>query len=265
MVTNTKTGVVTRTVVVTGAGGGIGRAIAQHHAAHGWAVVGIERDPAAASALRSADMGSAPPIDVVVGDVADESVLREALDRAVVVGRLEAWVNNAAALRDVPLAEVDDDHMRRVLRINVEALVTGARLAVAEFRRTATAGSIVAVSSVHASVGFAAHPLYDASKGAVEAFCRSVAAEAGPHGIRCNAVAPGAVMTEREVEARRSGPLPVEPIPLAMFSSPEEIAAVVGFLTDPASAAINGAVIAADRGLSSVFVDDHWRSAPGRR
>lgn len=255
-----------KVVVVTGAGAGIGRAIARHHLARGWVVIGIERDPDAATSLRAEHEAAAPdaPHEVVVGDVADASVLQHALDRATAAGRLEAWVNNAAVLRDVPLAEVDDEHMRRVLRTNVEALITGTRLAVDEFRRVGTAGSIVAVSSVHARLGFAAHPLYDASKGAVEAFCRSVAAEAGPHGIRCNAVAPGAVMTEREVVAREAGPLPAEPIPLAMFSTPEEIANVVGFLTDPASSAITGAVIAADRGLSSLFVDDHWRSAPGR-
>lgn len=248
-----------RTIVVTGVGAGIGRAIVDRHVAAGWHVVGIERDPVAA---RVHD--GAPGVEVVVGDVADTAVLEHALDRATSRGHLEAWVSNAAVTRDRSLLEADAEHIASVLRTNIEAVVTGTRLAVARFLADGTEGSVVAVSSVHARLGFAAHPLYDASKGAVEAFCRSVAAEFGPRGIRCNAVAPGAVMTEREVEARRVATPVVEPIPRAMFSTPDEIAAVVDFLTDRGSAAINGAVIAADRGLSSVFADEHWHSARPR-
>lgn len=246
-----------RTIVVTGVGAGIGRAIVDRHRAAGWLVIGVERDPAAAR-VHDGDAG----VEVVVGDVADPAVLRAALDRATARGRLEAWVSNAAVTRDRPLLEADDEHVRAVLRTNVEAVVTGTRLAIERFLVDGTEGSVVAVSSVHARLGFAAHPLYDASKGAVEALCRSVAAEFGPRGIRCNAVAPGAVMTEREAEARRLAPPPAEPIPRAMFSTPAQIAAVVAFLTDPSSVAVNGAVVAADRGLSSVFADDHWHSAP---
>lgn len=248
-----------RTIVVTGVGAGIGRAILERHVAAGWHVVGIERDPAAA---RVHDGVSG--VEVVVGDVADPSVLQDALDRAAARGRLEAWVSNAAMTRDRSLLEADAEHIASVLRTNVEAVVAGTRLAVERFLADGTEGSIVAVSSVHARLGFAAHPLYDASKGAVEALCRSVAAEFGPRGIRCNAVAPGAVMTEREVEARRGAAPVVEPIPRAMFSTPQEIAAVVAFLTDASSAAVNGAVIAADRGLTSVFADEHWHSAAPR-
>ena len=246
-------------VVVTGGGAGMGLAITRWHRARGWQVVAVERDPDAAAAL-----GDDDGIHVVAGDVTAAGALEDAIGKARELGTLHAWVSNAAALGGRPLDELDDEHMDRMLRTNISAVVAGTRLAVAEFTATGIPGSVVAISSVHARLGFAGHTLYDATKGAVEAMCRSVAAEVGHRGIRCNAVAPGAVLTQREVEARRAGPLPHEPIPLAMFSTPEEIAEVVGFLTSPASAAVNGGVIRADRGLSAVFADEHWHSAAAR-
>lgn len=249
-----------RVVVVTGAGSGIGRAIAELHADEGWTVVGVERDAAACAALRT----ELPGVIAVEGDVSNDAVLLEARDRAVEAGRLMAWVNNAAALGGRPLTELDDEHIESMLATNVRAVLNGTRFAVDEFLRSGTPGSIVCISSIHARLSFAGHTMYDTSKGAVEALCRVVAAEMGPRGIRCNAVAPGAVMTEREVAARLHGPLPHEPIPRAMFSTPAQIASVVAFLTSEASVAINGAVIAADRGLSVSFLDQHWHSADAR-
>jgi NAD(P)-dependent dehydrogenase (short-subunit alcohol dehydrogenase family) len=196
---------------------------------------------------------------VIQGDVSEPGVLEGACARAAADGLLIGWVNNAASVEAAPLDALSASHLATMLSVNIAAVARGTSLAVRAFRRNEVAGSIVNVGSVHSRLGFAGHALYDASKGAVDALARSAAAEAGPEGIRCNVVAPGAVMTEREARGRQISPPSSEPIPRAMFSSPEEIAEIIAFLISPASSAINGAVIRADRGLSSVFVDERWR------
>ncbi|MFC0680910.1 SDR family NAD(P)-dependent oxidoreductase [Lysobacter korlensis] len=244
-----------RVVVITGAAAGIGRATAERHAADGWTVVAVDTDADACAALES----ELPQLTSVVGDVSDLAVLQAARERAVSIGRLEAWVNNAAVLQGQPMLELDTAHIDAVLAVNVRAVVLGTRLAAEEFVRKGTRGSIVNISSVHARLSFAGSTMYDTSKGAVEALCRVVAAELGDRGIRCNAVAPGSVMTERALEARRLAPQDAEPIPDWMLLSPAEIAEVVAFLTSPASSAINGAVLPADRGLSVTFLGERRR------
>lgn len=249
--------------VITGGGSGIGRAIVTTLRAEGWRCVAVERDPEAAERLRQQD----PDVVTIVGDVDAEGVLADALAGAQQLGSLTAWVNNAAVLAGSPLLSLTDAHIDAVLRTNIRAYVVGASLAAQAMVEHGTRGAIVNVGSVHGRLGFPGFPMYDVSKGAVEALGRAVAAEVGPRGVRCNTVAPGVVMVEREVAARADGPLPDEPIPPAMFATPEAIADVVAFLCSPASRAINGAVIAADGGLSSVFPDQTWRQpavAPDR-
>lgn len=227
--------------VVTGAGRGIGAAIAATLRAAGWSVVGVDHDPEGA------------PVDVV-GDVADPATHDAAVSAARDAGVLRGWVSNAAVVQLRPFGQLDEPHVDTMLDVDLRAYVLGAQAAVREFRRHGDGGAIVNVGSVHGRLGFAQHALYAACKAGVEGFTRSVVAELLGEPIRVNTVAPGAVMTEREVAARAVNPPLHEPIPLALFSSPAEIAAVVAFLLDPASAAINGATVAADRGLSSTFV-----------
>lgn len=245
--------------VVTGGGSGIGRAIVATLLEAGWACVAVERDTDAAARLQQLQE---PSLVTVVGDVCDSGVLEEAVQAARRLGELTAWVNNAAMTSGRPLRALTEAHVDAVLATNVAAYARGAALAVEEMRARGTRGAVVNIGSVHGRLAFPGFVMYDVSKGAVEALTRAVAAEAGPHGIRCNAVAPGSVMVEREVATRAAGPLPEEPIPPAMFVAPEAIADVVAFLCSTASRAVNGAVLAADGGLSSVFPDETWRRAP---
>ena len=138
-----------RTVVVTGAGNGIGRAIAARMAADGWTVVGVDRDRVAlADVLRSIDG------EGVAGDVRDLDVLAEARRVAESRGRLAAWVNNAGIVRLAPIHLMEPDVIDETLDINLRAVVFGAREALRSFLAQSVAGSIVNISSVHASGGF---------------------------------------------------------------------------------------------------------------
>lgn len=239
-----------RSAVVTGAATGIGRAVAVTLASAGWNVVGVDTD-ADRLAVTTA---SHPRLRPLLGDVRDECTLLGARDLAESVAPLWAWVNNAAVVEIVPLLAVTREHIQRMLEIDYVAYLAGIRLAADWFLQARRAGSIVNIGSVHGRLGFPLHALYDSVKGAIEALTRSVVAEIGDRGIRVNTVAPGAVMTEREMSARAMAPPAMEPIAPSMFSSPEEIAAVVAFLAGDASSAINGAVIPADKGLSAGFL-----------
>lgn len=236
--------------VVTGAGRGIGKAIAATLRGYGWQVVVVDLPGKALNGWE----GSPGVAAVVAGDVADDETLTAAARAAGRAGTLAAWVNNAAVVGLASLHEASESHIDRMLSVDLRAYLVGAQCAVRSFLATGTRGAIVNVSSVHSRLAFAGHALYDTCKAGVDGLSRTIAAEYGDRGIRANSVAPGAVMTEREVEARSVAPPSPEPIPLRMFSSPQDIAEVVAFLASPLSAAINGAVIAADRGLSTTFL-----------
>ena len=177
-------------VVVTGAANGIGRSTAARLAATGWAVVGVDRDVAALEDAVGAIAGVP-----VAGDIRDNQVLAEARRAAEAAGELRAWVNNAGVVRLGPLHMMAPEVINETLDIDLRAVVFGTREALSSFLANGVRGAIVNVSSVHARGGFPGYGPYDAAKGGVEALTRYVCVEYGHLGIRCNAVAPGAVNT----------------------------------------------------------------------
>ena len=243
-----------RAVVVTGAANGIGRATVARMAATGWFVVGVDKDGAALqSALEG--LGGA----TVAGDVRDIDVLHEARSRAEHNGQLWAWVNNAAMVRMAPLHVLDPAAIDEMLDIDLRAVVFGAREALGSFLAHSVPGAIVNVSSVHARGGFPGYGPYDTAKGGVEALTRYVCVEYGHLGVRCNAVAPGAVRTQFDAQARLEllGRHPTfisdgaNLAPMLRTSEPAEIAEAIAFLIDGAPLSVNGHTLVVDNGLSA--------------
>ena len=238
-------------VVVTGAANGIGRSIAQRLASTGWAVVGVDRDIAALEDAVSAVSGVAVP-----GDVRDGQVLANAREAAEAAGELGAWVNNAGVVRLGPLHLMTPQAIDETLDIDLRSVVFGTREALTSFLANGVSGVIVNVSSVHARGSFPGYGAYDAAKGGVEALTRYVCVEYGHLGIRCNAVAPGAVNTNI-VPSAPSGTPSVAGVqvtdlsPMRRVSEPDEIAEAVAFLVEGPSRAINGHVLAVDNGISA--------------
>jgi NAD(P)-dependent dehydrogenase (short-subunit alcohol dehydrogenase family) len=239
-------------VVVTGAANGIGRSIAVRLAATGWVIVGIDREAAALEQALGPLAGVA-----VAGDVRDGQVIAAARQAAEAAGEFRAWVNNAGVVRLGPLHQMAPEVIDETLDIDLRAVVFGTREALTSFLANGVAGAIVNVSSVHARGAFPGYGPYDVAKGGVEALTRYVCVEYGHLGIRCNAVAPGAVNTS--IVPTMSGALRpaaadirgADLSPMRRVSEPEEIAEVVAFLIEGPSNAINGHVLAVDNGMSA--------------
>ncbi len=261
--TPSTTGAGVRSVVVTGAARGIGAAIAERLTAADWVVVGVDRDRVRLEALMSSLAGPS-----VVGDVRDPAVMSCARRTAEQSGELRAWVNNAGIVRVEPLHLMAIETITEVLDIDLVAVVLGTREALRSFLSHGVAGSVVNISSIHSRAAFPGFGAYDAAKGGVEALTRHVCVEYGHLGIRCNAVAPGAVRTEiataalasrgaahegQRSSARSGGvlPDPSQLAPMRRQSEPTEIASAVAFLLDEVSFSINGHVLAVDNGMSS--------------
>lgn len=233
-------------VVVTGAARGLGKAIVLRLAGDGAYVVGVDLADSLTEVIR--DLG--PGHDAVVGDAGDPALVRRACERAAQLGGgmrtlvLNAGVTAPGETIDYPLEEWD-----RVLGVNLRAVFVGAQAARPFL---GDGGSIVMLSSICASEGFAARAAYCASKAGVDGLVRSLATEWAPDGIRVNAVAPGTIATEMSqamiASGRASTELFLQRIPMNRVGRPEEIADAVAYLASSQASYVTGVILPVDGG-----------------
>lgn len=239
-----------KTALVTGAASGIGKAIAEHLAAHGATrLILVDRD-AAALDLLSLDC----PADRISGDVSDEATYRA----APALAGLDLAVVNAGVAGASPIATHDYAEWRRILSVNLDGAFLTLRAAM---RAIGDGGAIVAVASasgIKAEPGVAA---YGASKAGLIHLAKVAAKEGAPRRIRVNAIAPAGVETPvwdavpmfatRADEIGRDAAfaeLAAMATPLGRYAKPEEIAEQIGFLLSDAAALMTGTVLVSDGG-----------------
>lgn len=253
-----------RSYVVTGGGGGIGRALVERllEDSDEAAVVVIELDPSALSWLDEHSDGSrAIP---VVGDASDESVTGKAADLAQEAGAFTGWVNNAAVFRDAALHSDRAHEVLEAITLNLNLSVVGCSTAIRRFLDAGTGGAIVNVSSHQAQRAVRGAMPYATAKAAIEGMSRALAVDYGAQGIRTNAVALGSITTERYEEfLAQQEPALVERIeqemrllhPVGRVGNPQEVAATVAHLLSEEASFINGAIVPVDGGRSALGRD----------
>ena len=236
--------------MVTGAGGGIGRAIARRLAAAGARVIAADRRLTAAQ--QTADVDG---IDARELDVTDSSAVADLIGATIRDhGALDVLVNNAGIVgRRAPLAELDEADFDRVMAVNVKGVFLGLRHGLPPMLERGR-GAIVNVASVTAVRNEPQLGVYAASKHAVVALTRAAAIEAAPRGVRVNALLPGPTNTPMVAGTpdRPTGALEAysRTVPLGRVSSPEEQAEVALFLASPRASFVTGEALLADGGLA---------------
>ncbi|SDE07428.1 SDR family NAD(P)-dependent oxidoreductase [Glycomyces harbinensis] len=237
-----------KTVIVTGAGSGIGRATAHRLADEGAAVVAVDVNQEALDGL-----GAEIAIRPVVGDLTAADVIERIV--AAADGRIDGLANVAGIMDGfLPASEVDDATWDRVMGVNVTAPMRLIR-AVLPVMVAAGSGSIVNVSSEAGLRGSAAGAAYTASKHAIIGLTRSVAVAYKQDGVRSNAVAPGGVATN--IDAAPKSQLGIERLQPYFVNAgkpaePEQLAAAITWLLSDDAGNTNGVVLASDGGWNAV-------------
>lgn len=239
-------------VVVTGAGQGIGFAVAEAFASAGrWVVVSdilAESADAAAAALRAAG-GRAVGVACDVTDEAQVQALGDAAMKAG--GSIGVWVNNAGVTRPAMLHKMELADFEWVMRVHTIGTFLGIREAARRMIEGGNGGSIINVTSSAGLQGTIGQINYSAAKGAIAAMTKSAARELAKRNIRVNAVAPVAAtpMTETIRNDEKLAAKFNASIPLGRFAEPEEIASMFTYLASRAASYVTGQVMCIDGGL----------------
>lgn len=238
-----------KVALVTGAGGGIGRAICKTLAAEGAAIACVDLDPVSCAETTRLVAEAGGVAHAYKSDISKRSETQRLFAKVdSQFGRLDILVNNAMWIRYDPIEEVQEETVDRMFGIGLKALMWTTQAAVPALARRG--GSIINMASIAAVRGSPNRLVYCTVKGGVAAMTLTCAAELGPRQIRVNAIAPGAV--PNPATAERLGPvllqLRIDTTPLGRLGTPDDMASVVLFLASDDSRFVTGTLIPVDGG-----------------
>jgi 3-oxoacyl-[acyl-carrier protein] reductase len=231
--------------LVTGAARGIGEAIARLLAQEGADVVVIDVDLQDAQRVAQEIVKSGWKAKAIVADVSQREAVQQLVNEAVSsFGKIDILVNNAGIIRRGTFVEHSPQDWETVLNVNLGGTFNCCQ-EVVPLMIEQGGGKIINISSIAGKVGdLASAPSYGASKGAINAFTKSLARELAPHNINVNAVAPHAIETDmsREWPEEKRRQI-IESIPLKRLGKPQDVAEAVAFLASDAANFITGEIL----------------------
>ena len=238
-----------RRALVTGGSGDLGGAICRRLAADGaHVIVHANGNLARAEAVRDEILASGGSAQAVAFDVADGDITRAAVTALLEDGPIQIVVNNAGIHDDAPMAGMRDEQWKRVIDVSLHGFFHVTQPLLLPMARSRW-GRIVSISSVAGVIGNRGQTNYAAAKAALHGATKSLAREMASRGIAVNVVAPGMIAGSMAQDA-----FPPEQIkqmvPAGRAGTPEEVAALVGFLCSADAGYINGQVIGIDGGMS---------------
>ncbi|MBL9205503.1 MAG: 3-oxoacyl-[acyl-carrier-protein] reductase [Opitutaceae bacterium] len=240
-----------RTALVTGAGRGIGKAIAEVLARQGVTVICVSKSESSCGAVAQAILAAGGKAKAVAVDVADgAAVTKASQDLLTEFGKIDILVNNAGITRDGLLARMSEDDWNTVIQTNLTSCFHWTK-AIGWPMCRARYGRIVNVASVVGLVGNAGQANYAAAKGGMVAFTKSIAKEFARRNVTANVVAPGFIKTDmtatlgEEVQKAAQGMIPMQ-----RFGEAADIAHMVAFLCSEEASYITGQVFTVDGGMA---------------
>ena len=246
-----------KSVVVTGASSGMGKAIVERFVQEGANIIAVARRRERLEELAEALKGAPGRVVPFVGDVSREETMNEAIDLAVKeFGRLDLLVNNAGIMDDMsPIGDVKNEKIEQIFAVNVYGPMYAMRKAVQVFLAQGDGGNIINVASL-GGMRTVAGAIYGASKAAVISLTKNTAYMYMPNGIRCNAIAPGGIQTEISTSMGMPNMNGYGRVKNVMATAPalgtaEQIASAALFLASEDSSYVNGDVLLVDGGWAA--------------
>jgi NAD(P)-dependent dehydrogenase (short-subunit alcohol dehydrogenase family) len=259
-----------RSVIVTGASSGIGRAVAQRLASEGadLCLVAAPQDEGQLAEVAGELEAGGARVVWIAADVGEAGTAARAVEATRErFGRLDCLANNAGIAYFEGVFEAPLEHLDRTLHVNVRGMYLMAMAAAGEMARSG-GGTIACTASTASFIGEEHQATYNISKGAVAELIRSLAVDLAPYGIRVNGVAPGWVLTpatEEIVADARQWSKHRSRIPLDRPGEPAEIAAVYAFLLSEESSYMTGSLVVCDGGLTAGYRYSDWAAVEQAR
>lgn len=237
--------------LVTGASGGIGRAIALRLAQDGYAVaVHCHRNKVAAQHICDEMLNNGGNAAVFVCDIADAKAVGDMIEDVYrTLGEVTVLVNNAGIAQQKLFTDLSVDEWQRMMAVHVDGAFYASRAVLPAMIRSHS-GSIVNISSMWGQTGGSCEVHYSTAKAALIGLTKALAKEVGPAGVRVNCVAPGVIRTEMLAELSEDTLKGLkEETPLCRLGTPDDVASAVSFLVSEGAGFITGQILAPNGGI----------------